>query len=414
MNLLDLSFNQLITLSDGVFNGLSRLNFLDLSFNRLFSTISDGVFSGLNQLNYLDLSYNRLNTLSDGVFSELSQLNYLDFWDNQLSTLSDGVFSELSQLNYLNLNSNQLSVLSEGIFSRLSQLNSLSLGGNRLSTLSEGVFSRLNQLNYLELGVNQLSTLSEGVFSRLSQLNYLSLTSNHLNDTAVKNLTQNFPFQLNELRLDSNPIGNDGALALAELLPCTNLSRISFSGNPANDTSIALAAQQKALRKVCEDWLCHANLPASQSCNVSQAGSGFSMMSWGREGSIEVTDENSIADMKSSTASYFYGFFAPHSFTHSTLPALPSPDFYLTKDSLITKGAMVAGVVGFGLLLYKNATMVKTVVNAGCRLLESCFDKTRDNLKTATNFYFFHSPLRTTTRTAPQTDSHPTATHSYH
>ena len=136
-----------------------------------------------------------------------------------------------------------------------------------------------------------------------------------MNDTAIKNLTQNFPYQLNHLYLDNNQIGNEGALALAEILPCTNLTYIYFSNNSVNDTTIVLAAQQKALQKVCDDQRCHANLPASQSCNVPQASSEFSMMAWGRESSIEVTNENSVADMKSSTASYSYGFF-DFSFIH--------------------------------------------------------------------------------------------------
>ncbi len=417
--------NRLRSLNNGVFGGLSQLNFLYLSSNRLRS-LSNGVFSELSQLNSLDLSSNRFRSLSNGVFSGLSQLNDLNLWGNQLSTLSDGVFSELSQLNSLYLTSNRLSTLSDGVFSGLRQLNSLSLDGNQLSILSNGVFSGLSQLNHLGLGGNQLSTLNDSVFSGLSQLNrlvlhsnqlnalsynlfnglnqltLLLLGSNYLNDTAIKNLTRNFPYHLNDIDLTYNNIGNEGALALAELIPCTNLTRIDFDGNLANDTSLNLAAQEKALRKICEDQRCHANLPASQSCNVPQT--GLNMMTWERESSIEMPDKDSFTDMKSSTDSYAYSFFASHSFTPSSLPSLPSPDF-LTKDSLATAGTM-AGIIGFSVLLYKNATMVKTVVNAGCQLLKGYFDRTCDNLKTATNFYSFHSPHKT--RKVLYTDTRPT------
>lgn len=134
-------------------------------------------------------------------------------------------------------------------------------------------------------------------------------------------------------------------------------------------------------------------------------------MVWGTGSSIEVFDEDGFADMKSSMDGYSYGSSAPHSFTNSNLPALPTPDS-LNKDSLAPAGAMIVGVVGFGLLLYKNATIVKTVVNASCQLLQNCFYKTCGGLKTVSNFYSFHSSFKTATKTVIRTDSPPAIAHT--
>ncbi len=399
--------SNVINIEAGCFLDFTALTSLDLRYNRLHA-LNNGVFDGLYQLKTLNLGLNPLlYTLGDHVFSGLSQLDYLDLDGNSLSILSDHLFNGLSQLKYLDLSySHRLSSLSEGMFSELNQLKYLDLSLSRLSTpLSSGVFSGLSQLTILNLSQSYLNTLSIGTFNELNQLQNLLLGFNQFNDTAIINLTQNFPSQLNVLEVQGNLIGNEGALALAKILPCTNLTYVGFGGNLVNnDTAVILATQQNTLRKVCDDERCHANLPASQSCNVSQASSGFSMMTWGRENAVKVTDEDSFADMKSSTASYFYGFFDSHSFTPSSFPSLPSPDS-LTKDSLTTAGAMAAAVIGFG-LLYKNAMMVRNVVNVGCRLLQQYFLKTSNTLKTSTNHYAFH--LSNKTRNTLCTDSHPT------
>ncbi len=394
MQLINFSatLSSISNITPGCFLDFPALTTLDLSGNQL-QILSNDAFIGLTQLNTLYLYDNQLSILNDGVFSQLPKLNYLNLYGNKLSILSDGVFIGLTQLHSLYLYRNQLSMLSDGVFNELTQLNTLKLYDNQLSMLSDGVFNELTQLNSLNLRSNNLSTLNDGMFNGLNQLRSLSLSSNRLKDTAIKNLTHNFPYQLNYLFLDNNQIGNEGALALAEILPCANVTFISFMNNSVNDTTIVLAAQRKALQKVCDDKRCHANLPASQSCNVPQASSGFSMMTWGRESSIEITDEDSFADMKSSTANYFYSFFASHSSTNSSLPSLPSPDS-LTKDSLITVGAIAATVIGFG-LLYKNATMVRNVVNAGCQLLRRCFYGTRDDSKMSMNPHLFHSQNKT-------------------
>ena len=258
------------------------------------------------------------------------------------------------------------------------------------------IFSQLSRLNTLYLMYNRLSILESGMFSGLGQLSLLGLNDNRFNDTAIKNLTQHFLYQLKYLSLQNNQIGNEGALVLAEILPCTNLTSIGFSGNPANDTIIILAAQEKVLRKVCEDQRCHANLPATESCGVNtHSGS-----------SIESIHENNFFEAKETTTNQIYGFFSSPSFSHFSPPDLPSLDSSSTSaDSLLTPtaaGAMIIGVVGLSTLLYKNAVMVRATVNAGCRLLQRCFYGSDDSSKTSTNSYSFHS--KTKTRKAPCKD----------
>ena len=116
-------------------------------------------------------------------------------------------------------------------------------------------------------------------------------------------------------------------------------------------------------------------------------------ITWGAGSSIEVIDDD-IHQVTTTDISLTHspGFNDTDSFSNPTLPELPSSSSSeLSAESLLTPaatGAMIVGMVGLSLLLYKNFTMVRTIINSGCRLLQSCFYRTRDSLKTASQFLF--------------------------
>jgi insulin-like growth factor-binding protein complex acid labile subunit len=421
---LNLGGNQINVLSEGVFSDLNQLQTLDLSINHLNTSAIISILSFLPMtLTKLDISLNQISTLpqnfstllpvglkslsiggnrfiprvltqefmqyfpfwltnlelkfslivniTKGSFSDFSVLTNLDLRGNQIRVLNEGVFSGLSQLNDLDLSGNQIRGLSEGVFSGLSQLTTLYLDDNQIGILSDGVFSGLNQLNYLNLYGNQISVLSEGVFSALSQLTSLNLDDNKLNDTCIQNLTQNFPYQLNSLYLNSNQISNDGALALAKILPCTNLTFIDFTGNPANDTTLIIAAQQTALQKVCDDQRCHANLPATESCGVNINSPTTGQMIWELFGSVNKVDET-----KSDFSDYSDWSYPAETTSFPPALALPRTTSESSSPLLTTKtaGAMVLGMAGLSILLYKNSTWMQAIVNTGSRLFQRCWN----------------------------------------
>ncbi len=366
---LDLGGNQISVLSKGMLNELSQLTNLNLGYNQI-SVLNGSVFNGLSQLRTLSLNFNQISILSENVFSGLNQLNTSTLWGNQLSTLSKGAMSGLNQLTALSLLGNEISILDEDVFSGLSQLTYLNLAVNQISILRNSVLSRLNKLTTLYLYTNQISVLSEGILSGLSKLTNLNLVGNQLNDAAIQNLTQNFPYQLNILDVSRNQIGNDGALALAKILPCTNLTSIDFSGNPANDTTLALAAQQKALKKVCDDQRCHANLPATESCGVNTNSSTTGQMIWGLFGSVNEVDETE-------PDSFDYFDWSHPVKTPSFQPALALPKTTSESSSLLlttkTAGAFILGMAGLSILFYKNSTWMQAIVNTGSRFFQRCW-----------------------------------------
>jgi Leucine-rich repeat (LRR) protein len=365
---LGLEFSFIVKITDNSFSNFSVLTTLNLNRNQI-SILSDSVFSGLSQLTSLDLSSNQIGVLSEGVLNGLSRLTYLNLGDNQISVLSEGMLNELSQLTTLDLHGNQINLLGDRVLDGLNQLTTLYLNGNQISLLSEDMLSGLRQLHTLYLDGNQISILSESVFSGLNQLTALSLNDNQLNDTTIQNLTQNFPYQLNQLDVSDNQIGNDGALALAGILPCTNLTTINFAGNPANNTAVVLASQQTALKKVCDDQRCHANLPASESCGVNINPSITTQLIWELFNSTVEIDK-----AESDLSDYAYWPHPTETPPFQSALALSSDTPKSISSSLTpaTAGIMMLGVLGLSVLLYKNSIWMQAIVNTGSHFFQRC------------------------------------------
>ena len=245
------------------------------------------------------------------------------------------------------------------------------LTSDEASQIIQAVVKQGAPLQALYLGGNQISVLSKSTLSGLSQLTSLNLNDNQLNDTAIQNITQNFPYQLNQLYVSHNQISDDGALALAKILPCTNLTTINFVGNPANNTTLVIAAQQTALQKVCDDQRCHANLPATESCDVNTNPSITTQWAWG--GLFGSAVEMDKTESDSSDYSYWLHPAETPSF-QSTL-ALTSVTPESTSPSLTpaAMGVMMLGVLGLSVLLYKNSTWMQAIVNTGSRFFQHCW-----------------------------------------
>ncbi|XP_036032684.1 platelet glycoprotein Ib alpha chain-like [Onychomys torridus] len=120
---------------------LSKLDNLKLSHNKLRNLPSLG--RALPALTILDLSFNQLESLSPGVLEGLSQLQELYLQNNNLRSLSPGLLRFTTKLNKLNLANNKLCDLPAGLLDGLEDLDTLYLQGNRLHTIPKGFFGTL-------------------------------------------------------------------------------------------------------------------------------------------------------------------------------------------------------------------------------------------------------------------------------
>lgn len=91
------------------FDDLENLNNLEIRFNGLSDReINPKWFSHMPKLKRLDLSGNNLFSLSKEMFCHLNKLTVLCLSDNQLNQLDDGVFSYLRNLENLDISSNKI------------------------------------------------------------------------------------------------------------------------------------------------------------------------------------------------------------------------------------------------------------------------------------------------------------------
>ena len=115
----------------GDFDGLSRLESLDLSNNR-FTTLPAGIFDGLRSLQFLTMTGTSLNALPAGIFDGLDSLGWVLMGSSgNLRTLPAGLFRGLDRLGRVELEDSGLSVLPEGLFDGISgPLATFSLNGS--------------------------------------------------------------------------------------------------------------------------------------------------------------------------------------------------------------------------------------------------------------------------------------------
>nr|AGJ51085.1 variable lymphocyte receptor C [Petromyzon marinus] len=127
----------------------------------------------------LQLDYNQLASIDEKAFRGLSNLTYLSITSNpQLQSLPVGVFDQLKDLNELHLNYNQLKSLPPAVFDRLTKLKELWLNTNQLQSIPKGAFDKLTKLETLQLHTNKLQSVPDGAFDSLAQLSDLQLHNN--------------------------------------------------------------------------------------------------------------------------------------------------------------------------------------------------------------------------------------------
>ena len=176
---VDLSRNKIKLIPRNAFVNSTEMKILQLYTNDI-ETIEPGAFNGLAKLQWLDLYNNKLTLFPDiQVFSGLSSLLALDLGFNEFKFIDTTQLKILNNLNVLYLGSIfQTSQMKITSFPALPKLNHLNLGGNGLMTISGQMLKRLSGLKILMLGYNKINSLHE-LMGLEEQIRELSLPHNH-------------------------------------------------------------------------------------------------------------------------------------------------------------------------------------------------------------------------------------------
>jgi Leucine-rich repeat (LRR) protein len=114
-------------------SSMHHLETVDFSRNEI--TDIRFVFDGCAELNVLDLSYNRIVSLDRAFNDKSSKINTLNFGNNKIERIDEHDLAALEDLVDLDLANNLIESVHENAFDRLTQLVKLDLTNNNLVSL---------------------------------------------------------------------------------------------------------------------------------------------------------------------------------------------------------------------------------------------------------------------------------------
>lgn len=151
---LTLEKNRLSNLHKDILQNCS-IALVDLSLaGNLFSLVPEAVRS-LNKLKTLDMGDNQLVTLNNQSFAGLTNLYGLRLAGNQIEKFESSLFSPIPDLQALNLANNKLSHLDQGVFNSITKLRMLRLDENNLEDIN-GLLAGQTELRWLNVSSNRL------------------------------------------------------------------------------------------------------------------------------------------------------------------------------------------------------------------------------------------------------------------
>uniref|UniRef100_A0A0D3HTT0 Leucine-rich repeat-containing N-terminal plant-type domain-containing protein n=1 Tax=Oryza barthii TaxID=65489 RepID=A0A0D3HTT0_9ORYZ len=166
---------------------MPRLRVLDLSHNSFTGELGDAAGSsdpGYSELVHLDVSFNSLSVLRDGVFRRLPRLRNFSAESNLLAGTVPHTLSSCSELEHLNMENNSLHGGLDLNFTRLPRLRAVRLGWNLLRGRIPASLSHCRHLRVVNLRRNFLSGPVPSALRRLQSLAFFNVGNNSITGIA--------------------------------------------------------------------------------------------------------------------------------------------------------------------------------------------------------------------------------------
>lgn len=174
---LKVSANSIQVIDEHAFEGIAKLETLDVSYNNI-SSIPLNALKPLTNLKVLDLSNNHIEDIPKRAFDHNTQLEQLILSHNPIKIVFPAWFETLSSLRVLHITQAQLFSLIPETFSKSRQLEDLDLSGNLFQEVPNNALRLLPNLKTLKLNNNQLKVLREESFQHLTSLVELEICQN--------------------------------------------------------------------------------------------------------------------------------------------------------------------------------------------------------------------------------------------
>ena len=182
-----------------IFDLDNTLRRLSLSQCSLQDRVGDLFQTNFHYLTELDVSYNQIRSISEYTLQNTPSLEALSLSHNELTTLPD--LRILTKLRSLSLSYNSIEAVADQILP--SSLKILNLRGNRIRSIDTAFFE-LHQLEGLDLSENMLRSLPQEWARGIEELKYLNLKSNQF--ASIGDMTLGSLLALNELHIKDNVV----------------------------------------------------------------------------------------------------------------------------------------------------------------------------------------------------------------
>lgn len=209
LRIIKAAHNKIQRINENVFRQNLDLEFLDLSYNELFSFKMSLVAKNF-KLIYLSLSYNRIHSFESGS-TQLKKLKEIDLSYNFLRSITKHDLKGMKNLKILKLNNNLLKSIEIHV---QSNLNMLFLQHNQLSELS---LKCDENPSFLDVSNNNLKKLRIQ-----NNFTVVDASYNHLTSLSLDVV----PIEINELHLSHNLISD-----LNKIRSIHNLKKLILSHN---------------------------------------------------------------------------------------------------------------------------------------------------------------------------------------
>ncbi|CAK9301858.1 unnamed protein product [Gordionus sp. m RMFG-2023] len=172
-----------------VFNYLSALKDLILSFNKIIKINSDSL-QNLTMLESLDLSYNKIKFIGDNVLTRSKNLNDIDIRSNHLVDIPTNMLGQFMELKKFDISKNFIFRVEDYSFYNNYKLKNLDMSDNIITSLYADSFASLYNLEYLDLSDNYLTDIPFKSFEIFQNLKYLNMSKNNLSTFDIDSISK--------------------------------------------------------------------------------------------------------------------------------------------------------------------------------------------------------------------------------
>jgi len=148
----------------------------------------------------IDMSFNNISTLTNKDFVNLTQLEILLLDNNDISSLEPYVFQQTIKLLHLDLSNNKISVINLNLFKPLNHLRRLYLQNNDIQYIHPNLFEHNHHLVLLDISENYIKNFEPETFQNNHILSWVNVRGNPL--TLPLKMTTPFNKSFNILEIE--------------------------------------------------------------------------------------------------------------------------------------------------------------------------------------------------------------------